>query len=364
MTEPQRPLNTFHAFCSLLLPGLGQMCQKRPGAAIAFFLLFLLTALMPIIIVSNLLMDRFSGEPLGIHIFHVLVFGAVCIPMMLAFFCAIVDAIAWKPGDSTRFKPHMIVGGILFFGVVVILLLPAVPSAREAARRMQCSNQMRQIVIAFDVYHDKYGHFPPAYTVDEGGKPLHSWRVLILPYIEQNTLYEKIRKDEPWDSEYNKQFHSEVPSIFRCPSVPRRDSGFQCRNCHQKFIVLSGGCYYSVIVGEEAAFNGSQKRTLDNITSGTSNTIFLVERMTPVNWMDPTQEITYETAYKGININATGIGSFHLGGVNVGFGDTTCHFINDDVDGRLLRTLLDRRYAAHMCTDPDCPGEPPWNRAQ
>ena len=340
MSEPQRPINTFYAFCSLLLPGLGQLLQKRPGAALGFCALFLLTGFLPVLIVSLLFMDRFSQETLQINILHVLVFIGIIFPLMLAFFCAVIDAAAWKPGDRTRFKPLQIVGGILFAIVVVTLLLPPVPSAREAARRMQCAVHMRQIGLAFHAYHDKHGYFPPAYTVDEEGRALHSWRVLILPYIEEKTLYEKIRLDEPWDSEYNRQFHSEVPRMFQCPSYSSPNRDVECPTCHLAQPFVPGGCSYSVIVGETAAFNGSEPRKFEDITGGTSNTIFLVERRIPANWMDPSHEISFATACEGANINAMGISSYHPGGTNCTLGNVSVRFIPNSIDGEALRKLL------------------------
>ena len=96
---------------------------------------------------------------------------------------------------------------IPLFGLCVGLFLPFVHNAREAARRMQCEGQSNYLRFALFNYRDEYGSFPPAYTVGENGKPLHSWRVLILPYLEGKELYSQIRLDEPWDSEHNSQFH-------------------------------------------------------------------------------------------------------------------------------------------------------------
>ena len=345
MTEPERPINTFYAFCSLCIPGLGQLLQKRPGAAIGFFAFFILTALLPFIIVSLLVTDRFAQETLGIYVLHVMVFLGVCFPMMLAFFCAIIDAAAWKPGDHTRFKPHLTVGGLLFFILLVILLLPSVPAAREAARRMQCSNNLKQIAIAFHNYHDEHGHLPPAYSVDEEGKPLHSWRVLMLSYLfdgfhpipEYQKLYEQIRLDEPWDSEHNRQFHTQVPLIFRCPSAP--DDG-RCKSCGLGYGPVEGGANYSVVYGAETPFTGSEPKSFEDMKDITSNTIFVVERRARVNWMDPSREIPFETACKGINVDAMGISSYHEGVVLAAFGDGRVQTISSRVDNEMLRALL------------------------
>jgi len=333
MTEPERPINTAHAFCSLIAPGFGQLLQKRTGAATGFFMLFALTAFLPVLIVSLLFMDRFSYQPLRVHIIHILLFGGVCIPLMLAYFFSVLDAAVWKQGDRTRFMSTTIqfIVVILALAVLIALLLPAVPAAREAARRMQCSNHMKQIAVAFHAYHEKYGHLPPAYTIDEDGKPLHSWRVLILPYIEQNALYEQIRLDEPWDSDYNRQFHAKTPSVFQCPSA---------RLPEIVHVPAPGGSFYSVVYGAETAFTGSQPTRFEDMKAGTSNTIVLVERRHPVNWMDPSREITYETAIKGINVDAMGISSYHPGVVLAAFGDGRVQTVSENVDNETLRAML------------------------
>src|SRR5437867_4482802 len=92
--------------------------------------------------------------------------------------------------------------GIL--GLLVALLLPATRSGgREAARRMQCSNYHKQIGLALQNYHDDYHSFPPAYIADADGKPMHSWRVMILPYMERKGLYDKYDLNEPWNGPNN-----------------------------------------------------------------------------------------------------------------------------------------------------------------
>ena len=76
---------------------------------------------------------------------------------------------------------------------MVALLLPAVQAAREAARRAQSSNNLKQIGLAMHNYHDTYGTFPPAVVTDASGKPLYSGRVLLLPFMEQAALFDAVR---------------------------------------------------------------------------------------------------------------------------------------------------------------------------
>ncbi|MFN0054259.1 MAG: DUF1559 domain-containing protein, partial [Planctomycetales bacterium] len=76
-------------------------------------------------------------------------------------------------------------------GILAALLLPAVQQAREAARRTQCKNNLHQIGLALHNYHDAFNSFPPAYIPDASGRPMHSWRVLILPFLDQAPLYQR-----------------------------------------------------------------------------------------------------------------------------------------------------------------------------
>ena len=88
------------------------------------------------------------------------------------------------------------IAACLFLALLVALLLPAIQAPREVVTPARCVNNMRHIGIALQNYHDTYKSFPPAYVADENGRPMHSWRVLILPFLEENGLYEKYDFDE------------------------------------------------------------------------------------------------------------------------------------------------------------------------
>ncbi|MDR1141085.1 MAG: hypothetical protein LBL62_05275, partial [Planctomycetaceae bacterium] len=103
MNKPERPINTFHAFCSLILPGLGQLLQKRPGEAFGFFVLFILSGFLPVLIVSILFMDRFVDQPLRIHLLHIFTFGGLYFVFLLAIFWSVLDA-ARKPEKKQEEK--------------------------------------------------------------------------------------------------------------------------------------------------------------------------------------------------------------------------------------------------------------------
>jgi hypothetical protein len=95
-----------------------------------------------------------------------------------------------------------------------------VRSGREAARRNSCLNNLKQIALALSNYESVHGAYPPAYTVDANGLPLHSWRTLILPYMEQQRLYDSIDLAKPWDDPANAVAHNTMLEVYRCPSDP------------------------------------------------------------------------------------------------------------------------------------------------
>ena len=248
-----------------------------------------------------------------------------------AIFAKIAAADAGAKGVMTTeftgdaFIQKMQWDGKLFSAFIDLFVQEGVMAARQAAKRMRCTDHIRQIVIAFHSYHDTHNAFPPLYIVDANGKPLHSWRVLILPYIEQTALYEAIRKDEPWDSEHNKQFHDKMPSCYQCPDNPGK------------------GCCYAVIAGEAfvpAKAEENTGRSFAAIADGLSNTLAIVEVKQPFCWMDPAADVSLDELVKGINAKGR-CGSFHPKGCNIGLFDASARFLPETVDKEVLRGLGD-----------------------
>jgi hypothetical protein len=179
-----------------------------------------------------------------------------------------------QPGNWARFSIQFltVIGIVLCFGA--FFLVSNRRCAREAARRIQCSNHLMQIGLALQNYHDDYRSFPPAYIADAGGKPIHSWRVLILPYMEHKSLYDKYSFSEPWDGPNNSKLHSEVLQVYGCPSR----SGGQPRS----------ETSYVAVRGTRTAWPNEKATNYDRITDGTSNTILVVEIVNSgIHWMEP-----------------------------------------------------------------------------
>jgi hypothetical protein len=118
---------------------------------------------------------------------------------------------------SKSHLPALFLSGIIIF-LLIGLLLPGLRPTREAARRMSCGNNLKQIALALRNYETDYGGLPPAYTVGPDVQRLHSWRALILPYIEEMVTYESIDFSKPWDDPANALAYSSAPPVIYCPS--------------------------------------------------------------------------------------------------------------------------------------------------
>jgi prepilin-type processing-associated H-X9-DG protein len=216
-----------------------------------------------------------------------------------------------------------LIGLFVCGGGMVALLLPAVQAAREAARRAQCSNNLKQIAIAMHNYHDTYKSFPPAYTVDANGKPLHSWRTLLLPFLESNAIYQQIDLNEPWDSPKNKPFNSVVIQTYHCPDNPSVTD-----------------CSYVAVIGKNTVFQGSTPVKIADILDGTSQTIMIVEMQSNArSWMEPV-DLDASKMTSIINSGPNDPGSFHPGGLNVSMADGSVRFITQTVDKRTFEAML------------------------
>ena len=156
------------------------------------------------------------------------------------------------------------------------------------ALQSQCLNNLKQIGLALHNYHDSFSSFPAVANFNKEGKPLLSWRVHLLPFLDQQDLYKEFHLDEPWDSEHNKKLIARIPSPFHCPSSK----------------AAAGLTTYLAPVGKDTMFTGADKKLrLADVTDGTSNTIFVVEADDEhaVPWTKPA-DLPYDAAapWKGL----------------------------------------------------------------
>jgi hypothetical protein len=162
-----------------------------------------------------------------------------------------------------------------------VMVLEAIQKVRSAAGRQQSANNLKQIALAMHNYHDTMASLPPQATYDKNGKPLLSWRVLILPYIEQQELYKQFHLDEPWDSEHNKKLLTRMPKVYASPQDENTSKDHTTR--------------YQGFVGKGAFFEGKKGLRFADFTDGTSNTLMIVEASKAVPWSKP-EDIAYDPA--------------------------------------------------------------------
>jgi hypothetical protein len=204
--------------------------------------------------------------------------------------------------------------------IAIGMLLPAVQSARAAARRVSSMNNQKQMMLAMHNYLDARGAFPAQASYDKNGKPLLSWRVHILPYIDQQDLYNQFHLDEPWDSPHNRKLIDKIPPTFLSPSVPYHNDG--------KTVYLG-------VAGEGLAF-GREGRKISDFTDGTSNTVLMVEANPDqgVVWTKP-QDWNFDERRP-----MEGLGSAQPGGFIVSMADGSVQFVASNVDPETWKALL------------------------
>jgi hypothetical protein len=221
-------------------------------------------------------------------------------------------------------------GVVLLLGFLVLILLPPLTGPHDRGRRTECKNHLKQLALALHNYHDTHGAFPPAYIADKDGRPMHSWRVLILPFMDQRHLYELYRLDEPWNGPHNRLLASQMPAEFRCPSDPGPATETS----------------YFVVVGPKTIFPGAVPIAIKDIPDGTSNTILLVEAAdSGINWLEP-RDLSYVEAIRGINPKTGwGISSRHEElerGAQVALADGSSRFLADNTPVEQLLRMLER----------------------
>ena len=209
--------------------------------------------------------------------------------------------------------------------VLIMLLLPAYRSARPAARRAQCVNNLKQIALALHNYVATYDALPPAHTVDPQGRPLHSWRTLILPYLEQEALYRTIDLSKPWNDPANAQALETEVSVFRCPEAVVKAVG------------PKNTTTYLAVVGPGACFLPTEPRRLADITDGTRYTLAVIEagEENAVPWMMPVDADESVVLSFGPDTKL-----HHVGGANAGFVDGSVRFLKASIPANVRRALI------------------------
>jgi hypothetical protein len=168
--------------------------------------------------------------------------------------------------------------------LLLVLLLPSAQPARDAALQTACRNNLKQITQALMNYESVKGRFPPPYVADASGRPMHSWRVLILPYLGETALFNKYSFSEPWDGPNNRTLMESMPDVYACPAQIDSSDSHQWET------------NYFAIIGPDTGWSIPTGVRLRDIRDGPSWTCLLIEASgMHVNWMEP-RDLTLDQA--------------------------------------------------------------------
>jgi RNA polymerase sigma factor (sigma-70 family) len=193
--------------------------------------------------------------------------------------------------------------------------------AEEAARRQSMDN-LKSLTLAMHNYHDMNGQFPPAAVYSKDGKPLLSWRVLLLPYLDQRDLFAQFKLDEPWDGPTNKKLLARMPDIY---AVPLGKAKGTQNTIYQVF--TGAGPVHTIFPGPNAS-------RIADITDGTSNTILIVEAADAVPWTKPA-DLPYDPKKP-----LPKVGGMFKKGFQAAFADGSVHFLKQTIKEATLRALI------------------------
>ncbi len=233
---------------------------------------------------------------------------------------ASVPAPKTKPRPPRKWGEIVVALGIV--AIIAVILLPGVSHGPRAPRRLQCKNNLKQLGLALHNYHDQYGSFPPPFTLDDEGRRLHSWRVLVLPFAEQGSLFRKLDLTKPWNHPANAEVRDSCPDVFRCRAAE----------------LPPGYTTYKAAVGPDAAFDpAGGTRRIDDMLDGTSQTVLVVEatRYQASHWMDPYDDDGL-AVLMSLSANPE---TPHRSTINSLFADGSCHSLAVDTKSDVLRGL-------------------------
>ena len=226
-----------------------------------------------------------------------------------------------------------IIGLILACGSLILILQETFVTIRgEDDIRLHCASNLKQIYMAFDDYHHVNGRLPPPAITNKDGKPLLSWRVLVLPFVEEQRLYQEFHLDEPWDSPHNLPLLNKVPYVYASTVLPE-----ERRMTH-----------YQVIVGSGTPFE-KEGLTWDDFPDGRSNTILIVDAVEAVPWTKPsdvnynpqaTMAVLGQNHQYSIHFSRYTLGAYQV--FNAAFADGTIRFVRVDKNPESMRGFVTR----------------------
>jgi hypothetical protein len=190
-------------------------------------------------------------------------------------------------------KKRLIAIGLVIAAATLVALALLLRWYQVTIRRLTGNSRLSMIHIALMQYEGDHGSFPPAYTTDQHGKPMHSWRTILLPYFGDKELYDQIDFNAPWNSDKNRQLAAREPILYRCPDDTGPDSK------------LTG---YVVLCDPNSLWPGSAPGKFTTGASNLDRILLLEMRHSDIEWMEP-RDLTVKEALDAIQPkSSTGIG--------------------------------------------------------
>ncbi|MGD0653921.1 MAG: DUF1559 domain-containing protein [Thermoguttaceae bacterium] len=246
---------------------------------------------------------------------------------------------------------------IAIIGLLAGLLLPAIQSSRETARRLSCSNNLRQIGMGLQYYHNAHACFPPG-CLDKHSRQNKqiAWSVFLLPYIEQDNVHQLFNYNARYDAASNQAATSCIISAYLCPSTKRREPGRvgdrtadHTANGRNPSGIPRGCTDYGGVCGYKNPYNGvlmwDSSISITQITDGTSKTMIVAED-TGRGWTMDGEWANGENIFmveRPINVEQNNeIWSDHPGGAQCLFCDGSVHFLSETLDEAMLTAICTR----------------------
>jgi prepilin-type N-terminal cleavage/methylation domain-containing protein len=236
---------------------------------------------------------------------------------------------------------------VAIIGVMVSLMLAAVQAAREVARKMSCSNNIRNQLVALQEYHAAHQRFPAGQHWNKLKSVEYGWAFYLLPQLEQSALLAKFDQSKPWDDPANLALANTPLKIFRCPSTPLKTPGKSdycgVMGSFEANIQTSG--LENGVMTTTTARNRNSIRLAD-ITDGASNTVVIGESADRLitaagHWISGTNRILHDDQHGGVT-QGTDFFSFHTSGAHGGFADGRVQFVTEGTSEQIISALCTR----------------------
>jgi len=208
------------------------------------------------------------------------------------------DNKAARRGPVASLLRYWSLGMICILTCFAAFLIVIIPAGREEARWLKCQGRLKQIGLALLNYHDAHGSFPPAHLTDQDGKPTHSWRLLILPYLNWKEVHDRYNFSEPWNGPSNvalAKTAAGTAECFRCPSE---------HGSHPEWTS------YVAVVGPGTLWTGGPAPPKDAV-SGRTRILVVETQESGIHWMEP-RDMPYETAVAGLLQSSPHSGRVHV----------------------------------------------------